>query len=322
MKRNLLFVSAFIGSFAFGQDCSELFISEYVEGWSNNKSLEIYNPTNNSIDLSQYMVIRYSNGATSATAANAVQLTGTIGAKDVYVATIDKRDPMGSGQEAPVWDDLQAVTDGFYCPDYNTSNAFYWNGNDAVVLAKGTTSDINNSILVDVFGKIGEDPNDGNVNGWTSDFPYVSTGDVVTQDHSMIRKPDVMVGQTNPTISYFNPLGEWDSIPPVIDVMGTLEGNWGSLGQHTCDCNSLNVEETTFTPEVMIFPNPTSGNFTIGNVAGYEKIEIVNALGQSFKTIKNPTNIVNVSLNGYKGLYLVNLIAADGEKLTRRVILK
>jgi predicted hotdog family 3-hydroxylacyl-ACP dehydratase len=72
----------------------------------------------------------------------------------------------------------------------------------------------------------------------------------------------------------------------------------------------------------MIFPNPTSGNFTIGNVAGYEKIEIVNALGQSVKTIKNPTNIVNVSLKGYNGLYLVNLIAADGEKLTRRVILK
>lgn len=323
MKRNLLFVSAFIGSFAFGQDCSELFISEYVEGWSNNKALEIYNPTENTIDLSQYIVVRYSNGSTSAGSDYAVQLSGTIAPKDVYVGVLDKQDPMGTGNEAPVWDDLAAKADGWYSPNYDLNKTWYWNGNDAVVLAKGTTSDINNAILVDVFGKIGENP--GPDSGWSSLFPYNNeNGDIVTQDHSMIRKANVLHGQTNPTISYFDPLAEWDSIPPVIfdQMLGYNVGNWESLGSHDCDCNSLNVEETTFTPEVMIFPNPTSGNFTIGNVAGYEKIEIVNALGQSVKTINNPTNIVNVSLNGYKGLYLVNLIAADGEKLTRRVILK
>jgi len=29
------------------QDCADLIISEVVEGWSNNKALEIYNPTPN-----------------------------------------------------------------------------------------------------------------------------------------------------------------------------------------------------------------------------------------------------------------------------------
>ena len=31
---------------------SELFFSEYIEGSSNNKALEIYNPTDNAINLS------------------------------------------------------------------------------------------------------------------------------------------------------------------------------------------------------------------------------------------------------------------------------
>jgi predicted extracellular nuclease len=50
-------------------NCTELFISEYVEGWSNNKALEIYNPTSQAINLSGYFVSRYSNGSTSATVA-------------------------------------------------------------------------------------------------------------------------------------------------------------------------------------------------------------------------------------------------------------
>ena len=33
---------------------TELLISEYVEGWSNNKALEIYNPTEFTMDLSEF----------------------------------------------------------------------------------------------------------------------------------------------------------------------------------------------------------------------------------------------------------------------------
>ena len=41
---------------------TELLISEYVEGSSNNKALEIYNPTEAAVDLSQYRLRQYSNG--------------------------------------------------------------------------------------------------------------------------------------------------------------------------------------------------------------------------------------------------------------------
>ena len=211
--KNFLIVFTLILSFtSFEQDCSELFISEYVEGWSNNKALEIYNPTANSIDLSAYMVIRYSNGSTSASSSNAVQLSGSVDAYDVHVGVLEKLDANGTGQEAPIWDSLQARADAYYCPEYNTSNAWYFNGNDALVLAKGSISDIANSVVVDIFGKIGEDPGDA----WTTEFPYTGAGAEVTKDHSMIRKANIQAGETNPVISFFDPLLEYDSIPAVV----------------------------------------------------------------------------------------------------------
>jgi len=92
MKKALLFFGL-LASTASAQDCSKIFISEYVEGWSNNKALEIYNPTNQTINLSEYFVARYSNGSASATVQNAVQLSGTIAPYDVFVAVLEKLDP-------------------------------------------------------------------------------------------------------------------------------------------------------------------------------------------------------------------------------------
>ena len=167
MKQALLIFGAFISLTAFAQNtCNELFISEYVEGWSNNKALEIYNPTSAPVNLSQFFVARYSNGSSTATVGNAIQLSGTIAPHSVYVAVLQKLDPLGVGQEAPVWDSLQSRADGFYCPDYAVSNCFYWNGNDAVMLAKGTlpstaatlinAANVTGFQIIDLLGKIGD----------------------------------------------------------------------------------------------------------------------------------------------------------------------
>ena len=55
-----------------------------------------------------------------------------------------------------IWDSLQVKADAFYCPDYNTSFAFYFNGNDAVVLAKGSINETANSQIIDIFGRHSE----------------------------------------------------------------------------------------------------------------------------------------------------------------------
>ena len=44
---------------------SQLFFSEYAEGSSNNKYLEIYNGTGSDVDLSNYAIARYNNGSTT-----------------------------------------------------------------------------------------------------------------------------------------------------------------------------------------------------------------------------------------------------------------
>ncbi|WHT48017.1 lamin tail domain-containing protein [Sporosarcina thermotolerans] len=62
---------------------SDLFISEYVEGSSFNKAIELYNGTRQAVDLSKYSVELYANGATVAT--SKLTLSGTLGANETFV---------------------------------------------------------------------------------------------------------------------------------------------------------------------------------------------------------------------------------------------
>lgn len=353
MKKSLLG----IGLFLFGtigvsvaQDCSNIFISEYVEGWSNNKALEIYNPTSQTVDLSQYFVARYSNGSTSSTVANAIQLSGMLAPHDVYVAVIDKRDPNGTGQEAPVWDSLQAKADGFYCPDYNVSNSFYFNGNDALLLAKGTLPATSSASvttaagfqIIDIFGKVGENPanetgtsaqNDG---AWSTGFPYsTGLGVQLTKDHSMIRKSTVLKGETT-NVSFFDPLAQWDSIPAnvylfddngdtIVSGNGNpiLFGNWFSLGSHSCSCGDAAIENVKEVKAVFaIYPNPSStGIFTIESSEGVESVVVYNSLGQVVKQQKFASDEVSVKLTDLPGVYIMKVQTGSGV-ISKRVIIK
>src|SRR5512145_1519863 len=64
---------------------TELFFSEYIEGSSNNKALEISNDTGAAIELGTggYNVQMFFNG--SATAGLTINLTGTVADDDVFV---------------------------------------------------------------------------------------------------------------------------------------------------------------------------------------------------------------------------------------------
>ena len=263
IKKILIFSFLFILAIDFKAqsiDCSQLFISEYVEGWANNKALEIYNPTGTDINLSGYFIARYANGSSTATVANSVQLSGIVPAHGVFVAVLDKRDPNGTGQETPVWDSLQARADGFFSPVYNVSSTFYWTGNDAILFAKGTlpaqstalinSSNVTGFQIVDVFGKIGENPADetgtasGGDGAWSTQFPYsTGLGVLVTKDHSMLRKSTVKKGVVaNP--SFFDPMLEYDTIPPVYIDNSVTYGNWSTLGFHDCMCSTISSSFT------------------------------------------------------------------------------
>jgi hypothetical protein len=72
---------------------TELFFSEYIEGSSNNKALEVYNGTGAAVDLAAgaYNVQMYFNG--NPTAGLTVNLTGTVADEDVYVLAHESANP-------------------------------------------------------------------------------------------------------------------------------------------------------------------------------------------------------------------------------------
>ena len=311
MKQILLFISALFAMSINAQitDCSELFISEYVEGSGNNKALEIYNPTSSTIDLSSFMIIRYSNGTTDASALNAIQLTGILLANDVHVGVIEKVDPAGTGQELPVDIALQAKADAFYCPDYNISKAWYFNGNDAIVLAKGSVNDILNAVTVDVLGKVGEDP----VGGWTNiaSAGFTSSGYSWTEDHTLIRKSTVLSGDIDP-VDLFNPSLEWDSL---------AEDTWSNLGSHTCDCDGATAINDASEISYVMYPNPAKAGevITVNTAATIESIDVINLLGE--KVLTESENKIKTNKLA-KGTYIIMINLNDGKVLENKIIIE
>lgn len=159
--KNLLFALLVLSNtIIFAQPCSNLFFSEYVEGSSNNKALEITNPSSVSVNLSGYSIQTFANGGTSAS--NTLNLVGTLPAGSSYVIVNSQSN--------------QAILD---VKDTSSAVTFF-NGNDAVALFNGTT-------VLDVIGEIGNDPG---ANGWA-----VSTG--FTKDNTLVRKVTVNEGTTN-----------------------------------------------------------------------------------------------------------------------------
>lgn len=108
----------------------ELFISEYVEGSSYNKYIEIYNPTSQSIDLSSYVLKLEQDG--KGTWTKEATLSGSLASKSVII-----------------YKNSQATA---YTGEAIVNNdVINFNGNDPVGLFK-------NGELIDLFGASSETP--------------------------------------------------------------------------------------------------------------------------------------------------------------------
>ncbi|MFK8105131.1 MAG: lamin tail domain-containing protein, partial [Saprospiraceae bacterium] len=142
---------------------TDLFFSEYIEGSSNNKCLEIYNGTGAAINFASgsYDIRFYNNGAATPNAT--IALTGTVADGDVYVIC----HPSAAAPFAAVQDQV-------------FSGVGSYNGNDAVVLSQ-------NGVLLDVIGNIGCNPG-GNWNA----------GGFSTENQTLVRNPDVTTGVGDP----------------------------------------------------------------------------------------------------------------------------
>jgi len=301
--------------------CQELFMSEYIEGSRNNKAIEVYNPTNQAIDLSQYRLTRWQNGSATWDKQYSDVLSGTIQPHDVVVLVLDRRDTTQTGQDTPVVEELRLKADLFLSKDYNTSYSMSFNGDDAMSLDKWNEQ-YSTWLLVDIMGKIGERP--ASV-GWSDSFPYSKgLGTWYTANRTLIRKYQVLTGcdtiapikrgltataaqAWNP--QYFNPAAEWDVYP---------RDMFDSLGVHESGCKSLSAEKITVIPSVKLYPNPVDGQLYLETAVPVTHFQVLNSLGQIVSEGLFQGMIETQSLNS--GVYFLNLTLKNGQMSQERFI--
>ena len=144
-----------------------LFFSEYIEGSSYNKALQIFNYTDTEIELSDYEIWKVTNSEGDWTDNNgegsyALNLgDSVIPPNDVLVVCHTSFD----ANQQSICDIVNGSTVNFI-------------GNDAIGLAY-------NGTLIDVIGIVGSNPGSG--------FDVAGTSNA-TKDHTMIRKESVQSG--------------------------------------------------------------------------------------------------------------------------------
>jgi len=250
---------------------SELFFSEYIEGSSNNKALEIYNGTGSAINLATggYSVQMFFNGNPVSTLT--INLTGAVADGDVYVLAQSSANAT-----------ILAQAD-------QTNGAGWFNGDDAVVLRKGTT-------IIDAIGQSGFDPGAE----W-------GTGLISTADNTLRRADTICAGDPN-NLDAFDPSIEWE---------GFATDTFGGLGAHTTNCSAVDAA-----PEVTsTYPVDGAADFPIAANLSVTFSEPVDLAGSWFELSCSTSGIVPASVSGGPSSFTldpaVNLV--DGETCTLTV---
>lgn len=189
-----LLLAAALASLSALPATADLYFSEYIEGSSNNKALEIYNSGANSIDLGGHKIEMYFNGSNSA--GLTINLTGNIPANGVFVLA------HGSASAAVLAKANQTNSSGWF------------NGDDAIVLKNGTTT-------VDRIGQVGVDPGSEWGAGLNS-----------TADNTLRRKTSTSTGDTTAN-NNFDPASEWEGYAQdTFDHLGSYQGSSNGGGNN------------------------------------------------------------------------------------------
>lgn len=146
---------------------ANLFFSEYIEGSSYNKAVEIFNLSSEDVDLTHYSIELYSNGALTPT--KTIALAGTIEANATFVLAHPSAN--------------QSILD----KAQQFSNRLNFNGDDTLVLKF-------KNIPLDTIGKIGEQE------VWGDEV-------ITTQDNTLIRKPSIIESNSSFEITQWIALG-------------------------------------------------------------------------------------------------------------------
>ena len=220
---------------------SDLIISEYLEGSSFNKAIELYNGTGGDVDLSSYTLELYSNGKTAMQ--DAVTLTGILADGKTFTIGHSSLDPSVNVNIK------HAVTN--------------FNGDDVLVLRKSGT-------VVDSIGQIGKRDEWG-------------------KDVTLIRKPSVTSGDTNPNDAFDVNL-EWERLS---------KDTFDHLGSHTMNTSPAPTDPTS--PDV---PTPSKLCSTAAVAVGEVQGEGEQSPKAGTSVTIRGTVVGDFQTGGFDGFYL------------------
>jgi len=181
-------------------EISNLFISEYGEGSSNNKYIEVYNGTTENIDLSNYAF---------AYVGNSPDIPGEYEYWVNFECNSNDSECINETiQPNDVWVICHPSAEGDIQQECDQNFTYLSNGDDGWCLVYGSE---NSYSILDCVGDWYEDPGIG----W--DVCGVENG---TKDHTLIRKPNVPSGN----------LGNWNDTTCEWDVYE--QNYWNDIGYH------------------------------------------------------------------------------------------
>lgn len=336
MKEKLLFIlSLFTVIVVNAQDCSDLFISEYVEGWYNNKALEIYNPTSAAITMdNNYRIVRWDNGKTTSDT-DPLYVFGLTGTIEPFKVAVIVQDTTKAGQDTMVWLALRKKATMLAPYDYGGTtpggNCVFWNGDDAISIQKkqnnGSWKDI------DIFGEIGVRPLDwqgGTTGAWTDTKPYWrGTGAYLTKDQTLIRKAKIKTGIDRVRMSHYGDsvTGQYPNSFYAFAEYDSMPANFfDSLGFHRCDCKtSSSVQENRPADLVAVMPNPVvNGQFTVTSAVPMISVEVVSVVGQTVysRSAGRQREFRVQTSDLLPGIYFVRIVNSENQTLTKKIILR
>tara|TARA_B100000795_G_scaffold88056_1_gene64045 strand:- start:504 stop:2702 length:2199 start_codon:yes stop_codon:yes gene_type:complete len=243
MKRQLLSLALIIsGGISTVYAQAPIFFSEYAEGSSNNKYLEIYNPTDSVVSLNSYAFPSVSNAPSIA------------GEHENWNTFPDSGSSINPGG---VYIICHPSADSTILAIANHTHNYLSNGDDGYALAYGTESDHQ---IIDFIGDFNADPG----SGW--EVAGVSNA---TKDHTLVRKFSISQGNSDWTLSAGT--NTEDSEWVVFD-----QNEWSYLGSHlelviAAGCTDVNAtnycEECTQDDGTCIYPEL---NLTIAEIQGMQ----------------------------------------------------
>ena len=171
---------------------------------------------------------------------------------------------------------------------------------------------------------------------------YTPLGGIEGFHFHELETPIEIDGTRNLWIVFYQITGQFDTFPGAVcdDVSGDPNGRWVSMdgfGSNWMDLaiaglpgytwmiraygtNILGEEEPLSYEALKLYPNPTTGQFTVEG-ANVERVEVYNLVGQ--KVHEAEGQVVNIdAANWHKGIYLVNIIEQNGAVVAKKLVVK